>query len=216
MRETKQEFYENGNLRSKMQYKDGMVIDGEYKLYDDSGKVKFNTVWKNNVGRAYFEDGSLHYETFNYRDLPNGHYQEKNEDGEVLHDTFMFNGVPCDSFQEFLDLNFDSLAEDCETFFNHGENSHSRENFCNFFRECFEKIMEGEGRDSKAADDWCELAATCDNYEEILDIPSDMELTPVQFIQKVVHEFILRLRLPNDGLTELNVAEELQYLVAEK
>lgn len=230
---TEKAYYENGALTSKMQYKDGMVIDGEYKLYDDSGKAKFNIVWKNNVGRAHFEDGSLRFETFNYRDVPNGHYQENNEDGEVLQDIFMFNGEPCDSFQEFLDNTFDTLAEDCEAFFSSAVNESEedrivvdsegdraglwRERFNDFFRNCYEKIMENEGRDSNAATDWCEQADAYDNYEELKDFPHDSrELTNVQFIQKVVREFILRLRLPNDGLTELNIAEELQYLVSVK
>lgn len=131
MRETKQEFYENGNLRSCIQcripYNMGHVVDCTVPVLDEDGEVYRTDIWRDGKCKVFNNAGSL--------------------TGEFA----LFNGVPCDSFQEFLDLNFDSLTEDCETFFNHGENSHSRENFCNFFRECFEKIMEGEGRDSKAA-----------------------------------------------------------------
>lgn len=35
-------------------------------------------------------------------------------------------------------------------------------------------------------------------------------------LKKLWREKVATVRLPNDGLTELNVAEELQYLVAEK
>ncbi len=199
---TEKSYYESGALYSKQQFKDGMVMDGTVNILEEDGSVKDVLHWKNNVARIFYENGNLKHISHYYRELANGLFINYAEDGSIEKECYFFDGDECESYEDFLQLNFETLGEDCADFFESEDVDISQEQFTEFFADCFEKVMRLPDSD-----------VVYENYSEITTLPSEGRLTVPQYISKIVREFVLRMRLPNDGLTEMNIADALREFV---
>lgn len=217
-------YHENGKLQSRIPYRNGMVVNGTYPVYDEDGEIEDSHIWRNNICRSYGVTGKLTEETPFYKYFINGRHVEYRGDGSVEIENYYYDDQECASKEDFLQRTFKGLAEDVveqmsrkayreklesgEELGANDENSGTVripltvESLENFFRICYENAMASD-----------EAKKNYENYEELLELPPVSEMSEAMFIQKVVREFILRLRLPNDGITELNIIDELQYLV---
>lgn len=198
-------YHENGFLQAKLPFRNGMVTDGSYPVYDENGELEAHQVWKNNVSRTYYDNGNLMEETRLYKYFTNGRHVEYGEDGELITEDYYYDGVECENKDAFLQQTFRGLAKNCAEFFQGKITAGPDLNQAaleTFFKECYESAMASEEASKEYSD-----------YEELIELPPTSEMSDAQFIQKMAREFVLRLRLPNDGITELNIIDELQYLV---
>jgi antitoxin component YwqK of YwqJK toxin-antitoxin module len=190
-------FHDNGAVSLKVRYKCGMPVDGRYESLDENGKPDGHCEYKSGMWRQYDSDGKLCSEWRCYRNYWNGHCHviipEKG-----TYDGYMMDDEPCGSLEEFLDLTFDLLAAKCTRRFGA---THSKIDFREFFANAYEKAM-----NSQAAlveyDDYAELDACF-----TADLPDD------KYLDYLVREFVLRLRLPNDGDTEKEIVHDLKEMV---
>lgn len=191
-------YHENGNECTRMVYELGIAKDGPVNYRDEDGQSTFFSHWENNVCKTYSEDGELLIKATYYRDMQNGLCVKFGDEGPQ--ETYYFDDEECETKEEFLERTFGvlgvKLARSVE------ENvGLSAEFFKNFYAEQYEKIM----RQPNANEEF-------HNYRELLDCPKDME--HMEFVvRQAAREFMLRLRLPNDGDTEERVVRVLQEVM---
>lgn len=195
-------YHENGALFSKVQYRNGMVSDAETDIFDEDGNPFIHVFWKNNVARAYYEDGTLKFIAYNYRNCTNGIQVDYREDGSVENESYFYDGYACESEEEFLDLTFEGLARSSLLAFGPLGVILDLDAYTEFFRTMYECIML-HSEEKIVYEDYC----------EITDIDTTGKLTLEDQLRLIAREFVLRLRLPNDGPTEQNIIKSLRKLV---
>lgn len=191
-------FHENGKLQSRQVFEGGMARDGEVLSFGEDGEVEYKCVWQNNVCKTFTEDNLLLAKHMFYRDKPNGWSVTYLPEGDE--EVYYFDGEECESKEDFLVKTFAYLSGKMERSVPERLNIKA-EAFKEFYREQYEKIM----KQKNAAEEFC-------NYEELLKRPEGME-TREWICRLAVREFMLRLRLPNDGRTEERVVRNLLKLV---
>lgn len=190
-------YHENGVVAERISYENGMVKDGKSEVFDENGERDGCCIYKNNVGRQYDGEGKLIAEWQNYRFMWNG--LMRRYDFEEL--VYMFDGRPCESKEEFLDETFEVLAEKCVTRFAETSPEYDEESYWSFFADEYKRAM-GSAAAAIEYDDYAELERC--NEDEIPD---------EHFVDYVVREFMLRLRLPNDGETERRILGDLKSML---
>lgn len=195
-------YHENGVLTSRIQYKDGMACDAETDIFDEDGNPFIHVFWKNNVARAYYEDGTLKFIAYNYRNCTNGIQVDYREDGSVENESYFYDGYACENEEEFLDLTFEGLARSSLLAFGPLGVILDLDAYTEFFRTMHERIVQQP-----------EAKIVYEDYCEITDIDTTGKLTLEDQLRLISREFVLRLRLPNDGPTERNIIDSLGKLV---
>ena len=190
-------FYENGTVAAKIRYKRGMPVDGQYENHDENGNPDGHYEFRNGLGKLVGPDGEIRMEWVCYRNHCNGRCRIIDcEDGDF--DGYMVDDIPCDTFEEFLDGTFALLAAKCAARFadESAEGAYKR-----FFARAYNRAVK-----SVAAQ------VEYDDYAEFKP-RSVYSLTDSEFVDYLVREFVLRLRLPNDGDTEKRIARGLKKML---
>ena len=191
------EFHDNGTIASKSFYKHGMPVDGRYERVDENGAPDGYYEYKNGKWRLYGPEGELRMEWYCYRNHCNGKCYIKDSEAEA-YEGYMMNDEPCETLEEFLDMTFDLLAAKCADRFG---DIHSEDDFKEFFASAYEKAANSIAAQVEY-DDYAELEACFTR-----NLPDD------RYVDYLVCEFVLRLRLPNDGDTERDIAQGLREMV---
>lgn len=191
------EFHDNGTIASKVRYMRGMPVDGQYERLDENGNPDGYYEYKNGEWRLYGPDGELCMEWHCYRNRCNGSCHI-NDPENGSYDGYIMDDEPCDSLEDFLDLTFSYLAAKCTERFG---SVHNEDEFKEFFAAAYEKSV-----NSIAAQ------VEYDDYAE-LDACFTRELPDDRYVDYLVREFILRLRLPNDGDTEREIVHDFKEMV---
>lgn len=111
-----------------------------------------------------------------------------------------FDGEECESRDDFLNRTFDLLSHKLERSLS-DDVGFEANIFADFYRNQYAEIMQQENADEEFF-----------NYEELLTCPKDVgQLEWILCL--AVREFMLRLRLPNDGPTEERVLANLKKLI---
>ena len=184
-------YHENGALQSKSQYKNGQIVDGEYEIYDENGLLQESFVCKNGIARFYHENGCLKKQVYVFRAQFNGLCQEFDTEGNGVRSYYCYNGDECESEDGFLDSSFEELADSVLFYYDGQRPDLDETSLKMFFREIYEWVMSLP-----------EAQKEYDNYTEILDRLNDVEIPLELFVRRLVREFILRLRLPNEPAIE--------------
>lgn len=193
-------YHENGKVCTRMLYERGMAKDGPVNYYDEDGKPVLFIHWENNTSRTYSEDGQLMATTTYYRDMPNGLSVTYGEDGEK--EVYHFDNMECKSKEEFLERTFIHLSEKLEQSLSR-RYGYEANTFKEFYEEEYRRIMQQDN----ASDVFY-------NYSELLTCPEDMGYVE-WIVRQAVREFMLRLRLPNDGPTEKCVVAHMLKMLGE-
>lgn len=191
-------YNENGKISSRVIYEMGMVRDGENCVYDGDGKIEYRNYWRNNTCKTCTEQGEFIAFGSYYRDKSNGKFVLDSPDGE--NECYFFDGGECKSKEEFLEKTFEVIAGKLERSFS-GERGFEAETFRDFLRGEYERIAEQGNLDEEYFD-----------YEELVEHPEGIERSE-WICRQAVREFMLRLRLPNDGPTEEGIVQNLIQLV---
>jgi antitoxin component YwqK of YwqJK toxin-antitoxin module len=191
------EFHENGTIASKSFYKHGMPVDGRYEYRDENGNPDGYYEYKNGEWRLYGPEGELRMEWHCYRNHCNGSCHINDPEGGCF-DGYMMDAEPCETLDEFLDMTFDLLAAKCAERFG---DIHSEDDFKEFFAGAYNKAVNSIAAQVEY-DDYAELEACFTR-----NLPDD------RYVDYLVREFVLRLRLPNDGDTERDIAQRLREMV---
>ena len=192
------EFHDNGVIASKSFYRHGMPIEGRIERVDENGNPNGYYEYKNGKWRFYSTEGELRIEWQCYRNRSNGSYHIINDPEIGTYDCYMVDDEPCGSLEEFLDVTFDLLAAKCAQRFG---DIHSEDDFKEFFAGAYNKAVNSLAAQIEY-DDYAELDACFTR-----DLPDD------RYVDYLVREFVLRLRLPNDGDTERNIVHDLKEMV---
>ncbi len=190
-------YHENGTLRTRMFYEKGMAKDGPVNYYDEDGVPTVFTHWENNVAKSYTEEGKLVLKAYYYRDMQNGLCISYVDSEEV---SYYFDDVECESKEDFLEKTFVHLSEKLERSLSDNVGFEAN-TFKEFFEEQYKKIM----TQSNAGQEFF-------NYEELIRCPENTGREE-WIVRLAVREFMLRLRLPNDGDTEERVVNGLKKLL---
>ena len=190
----------NGTLMVKVLYKDGMPVDGRYECFGEDGESTGYIEYRNNRGVMYDTEGNMTQEWVAYRNYMNGLYRKYDaEDGDE--EIYFMDDEPCESKEQFLEMTFDDLAWSCARDFSDFCPENSREDYKRFFADAYERAMESDA-----------AQVEYDNYAELKN-PGDDGIPADRIVDYIVREFMLRLRLPNDGETERGIIEGLKALV---
>lgn len=190
----------NGTIRMKIMYKNGMVVDGKYKFFEEDGSLGGHIVFKNNRAIERDVKGKLRATYDLYRDEWNGRcviYDA--EVGET--ECYFMGNEHFDTREEFLDATFERMAEVCYARFAKKHPEFTEDTYKVFFAEAYEKAMESPAAQVEYTD-----------YAELKN-PGPGGISDEQFADYVVREFVLRLRLPNDGETEREIVKGLRELL---
>lgn len=191
------EFHDNGAIACKAFYKHGWPVDGRYERRDENGNPDGYYEYKNGGWRLYGLDGELRREWLCFRNLCNGKCHEYDSEGGV-YEGYAMDNEPCESLEDFLDKTFDLLAAKCAWRFVDGPR---KDELKIFFANAYEKAVNSIAAQVEY-DDYAELDSCF-----IKDLPDD------RYIDYLVREFVLRLRLPNDGDTEREIVLGLKEMV---
>ena len=191
------EFHENGAIASKSFYRHGMPVEGRNERRDENGNLDGYYEYKNGMWRFYSPEGELRMEWQCYRNRCNGSCHI-NDPEAGTYEGYMMNDEPCETLEEFLDMTFDLLAAKCADRFG---DIHSEDDFKEFFASAYEKAANSIAAQVEY-DDYAELEACFTR-----NLPDD------RYVDYLVREFVLRLRLPNDGDTERDIAQGLREMV---
>lgn len=190
-------YHENGVECMRVVYEMGMAKDGPVNFIDEDGELTLFSHWENNTSKTYSEDGKLQLKAVCYRDMYNGKCTLFEEDGPK--DIYYFDDDECKSKEEFLEKTFNYLAEKLERSLSRFSRIDA-ETLKKFYENQYEKIMKQENSSEEFF-----------NYEELLCRPEKMD-SREWIVRLAVREFMLRLRLPNDGPTEEGVVNALMKL----
>lgn len=191
-------YHENGELQTSYFFVKGFVKDGPADYRDENGDSILFTHWENNISKIYANDGTLVARHSHYRNLENGKMESYEKDGTKI--TYCFDGKECESKEEFLELTFGHIAEKLERSLSRFSGVEV-DAFVKFFQDQYAEIM----RQDNAEEEFF-------NYEELLRLPEGMERLE-WIVRLAIREFMLRLRLPNDGPTEERVVANLLKLI---
>lgn len=122
--------------------------------------------------------------------------------GENPKEAYYFDEEECLSKEKFLEKTFEHLAGRLANSLSEAR-GYEMETFKDFYRGQYEKIMAQENALTEFF-----------NYKELLEKPKGIDQMN-WIIRLAVREFMLRLRLPNDGLTEERVVRNLLNFVGE-
>lgn len=187
-------YHENGKMETRIFYENGMARDDESDMYDDDGRIEFKNYWQNNVCKTFVEEDHLFAVSCFYRDKPNGRSVTYLPEGDK--EVYYFDGEECESKEDFLEKTFTHLSEKMERSVPKRLNIRASA-FEEFYRQQYEEIMKQENAEEEFF-----------NYEELLKRSEGMD-TREWICRLAVREFMLRLRLPNDGRTEERVVQNL-------
>ena len=199
-------YHENGALQSKSQYKNGQIVDGKYEIFDENGILQESFICKNGIAKFYHENGCKKRQMYIFRDQFNGLCQEFDSEGNEICSSYYCDGVECESEEGFLDGTFEELADSVFFYYDRQRPDLDETSLKIFFREIYEWVMSLP-----------EASKEYDDYAEILENLTDEEIPLELFVRRLVREFILRLRLPNEPLIEAEmVAKLIEYLKDEQ
>jgi antitoxin component YwqK of YwqJK toxin-antitoxin module len=198
-------YHENGTLQSKARYKNGQIVDGEYEIYDENGLLQETFVCKNGVARFYHENGCLKKQVYVFRTQFNGLCQEFDTEGNEVRSYYCCNGDECESEESFLDSTFEELADSVFFYYDGQRPDLDETSLKTFFREIYEWVMSLP-----------EAQRVYNNYTEILEKSADEEIPLELFVRRLVREFILRLRLPNEPAIETEMIEKVMECLKEE
>ena len=193
-------YNDNGNFRMRVWYKNGMVVDGKYEFFEDDGSLGGHVEFRNNRAIESDAEGHLRVACDFYRDEWNGRcvfYDA--EEGE--RECYFIGEDMYETREEFLDATFEHMAGICLARFARRLPEYNEETYKAFFAEAYDKAM-----NSPAAQ------VEYNDYAE-LENPGSGGISDERFPDYVVREFMLRLRLPNDGETEREIVKGLKELV---
>lgn len=193
-------FHKNGKIAAKVIFDKGIAKDGRYAHFDENGIADGCIEYRNNVAFRYNTKDELIEDWVNYRHHPNGLCHRRLPDGNI-ESFYMCEGSPCESLDDFLDENFEIVAERCHERFGKRRPELGEFHYTRFFRELYRTVMESPLTQTEYSD-YSEL--------ELCDIEKVDDET---FFNYIARDVILRLRLPNDGETEKYIASKLRELV---
>ncbi|WP_294115364.1 toxin-antitoxin system YwqK family antitoxin [uncultured Fibrobacter sp.] len=192
--------HRNGKVASKVRFKKGVAVDGRYAHFDENGNEDSYIVYKNNTATRYDMKGEFLEDWVNYRHHPNGLCHRCLPDGGT-EAFYMCEGSECDSHDEFLEENFEIVADRCRERFGKKRPDLDQALYVQFFGEQYRMIAESP----LAQNEFC-------NYEE-LDVCDIMAIDDDTFFRYMARDLLLRLRLPNDGETEKKLTCNLKEFV---
>lgn len=182
-------FHRNGEVACVYECKEGMIVDGWYKVYDEEGKFANEIEYKNETGRTYFESGGVKEEWLCYRGLINGLHSVYDESGKLVDSWYEYDSAVVADEREFRARTCEDLATKVvKTFENNGV-----EKNWEIIRDLFYSL----------ADEASASVAALVKYDDYRDLPSG------DFLHRIAREFVFRLRLPNDGETEKYIMRRL-------
>lgn len=193
-------YHENGQVQTRTIYEKGMAKDGPVNCFDEDGTPSLFGHWENNTCKCYSEDGTLLVKAAYYRDMRNGYSIDYS--GENPKEVYYFDEEECLSKEDFLEKTFEHLAGRLANSLSEIR-GYEMETFKDFYRGQYEEIMTQENASTEFF-----------NYKELLEKPKGIDQMN-WIIRLAVREFMLRLRLPNDGWTEKRVVKNLLKLVGE-
>lgn len=193
-------YNDNGKFRMRVWYKNGMVVDGKYEFFEGDGSLGGHVEFRNNRAIESDAEGHLRVACDFYRDEWNGRCVFYGaEEGES--ECYFMGDDMYETREEFLDATFEHMAGICLARFARRHPEYSEETYKAFFAEAYEKAM-----NSPAAQ------VEYNDYAE-LENPGSEGIPDARFVDYLVREFVLRLRLPNDGETEREIVKGLNELV---
>ena len=169
-------------------------------VFDENGNEDSYIVYKNNTATRYDMKGEFLEDWVNYRHHPNGLCHRCLPDGGT-EAFYMCEGSECDSHDEFLEENFEIVADRCRERFGKKRPDLDQALYVQFFGEQYRMITESP----LAQNEFC-------NYEE-LDVCDIMAIDDDTFFRYMARDLLLRLRLPNDGETEKKLTCNLKEFV---
>lgn len=193
-------YNENGTVQSRIPYSKGMAVDGKYESYAEDGTVDGYIEYVNNRSVITDLDGNLKYEAVFYRNHLNGHCCMYTSEFEKL-DGYFVDDEFYETKEEFLDVSFEHMAHICLENFADAFPEYTMETYKDFFAEAYEKA-----ENSPAAQ------TVYHDYAE-LENPGPDGIPEGRLVDYLVREFVLRLRLPNDGETERDIVKGLKELL---
>ena len=186
-------YHENGTVKMRLVYRNGMVVDGKTDVFDENGEKCGYCVFKNSIGRIYDNDGNLEQEWQSYRHYRNGPVHFFDEDIFF----YMACDTVCESKEDFIEMTIKDIAGFCYARFSEKRPDYTEETYKTFFADEY-----------RAATSSPLSQIEYDDYAEYENCDLD-SLPDNRFVEYVVHEFFLRFRLPNDGETEKKVLRKL-------
>jgi hypothetical protein len=193
-------YNENGTVQSRIPYSNGMMVDGKYEKFAEDGTVDGYIECRNNRSVITDTEGNLQYEAEHYRNHLNGHCCMFTSEFEKL-DGYFVDDEFYETKEEFLDVSFEHMAHICLENFADAFPEYTMETYKDFFAEAYEKA-----ENSPAAQ------TVYHDYAE-LENPGPDGIPEGRLVDYLVREFVLRLRLPNDGETERDIVKGLKELV---
>lgn len=178
-------YYDDGDrISMTLPYENGKR-QGFSMYYDDDGDVFRTSIFIDNeyIGSRqtdYYEKGVKSCECDIEGYLPDGGTEA----------FYMCEGSECDGHNEFLEENFEIVADRCRERFGKKRPDLDEALYVQFFGEQYHTIAESP----LAQKEFC-------NYEE-LDVCDIMAIDDDTFFRYMARDLLLRLRLPNDGETE--------------
>lgn len=193
-------YNDNGKFHMRVWYKNGMVVDGKYEFFEGDGSLGGHVEFRSNHAIESDVEGNLRVICDFYRDQCCGRYVFYNAQ-EVEGECYFIGDDMYETREEFLDAIFEHMAGICLARFAKKYPEYTEETYKAFFAEAYEKAM-----NSPAAQ------VEYNDYAE-LENPGPKGVPNGLFADYVVREFVLRLRLPNDGETEREIVKGLKELV---
>lgn len=193
-------YNENGTIQSRIQYRKGMAVDGKYESYAEDGTVDGYIEYVNNRSVLTDLDGNVKYEAVFYRNRLNGLCYMYSSEGEK-NEGYFFDDEFYETKEEFLDVTFELMAHICVDRFADTFPEYTLETYKDFFAGEYEKAENSPAAQTVYSD-----------YAE-LENPGSEGIPDARFVDYLVREFVLRLRLPNDGETEKGIVKGLKELV---
>lgn len=191
-------YHENGRVLTRTVYERGMAKNGPVDYYDENGVPTYISHWKNNTCKSCSQDGTLLVKATYYRDMRNGCCIEFS--GDEPRKYYYFDEEECTSKEDFLEKTFDHLAGKLANSLSEIR-GYEAETFKAFYRDQYQEIMTQENASMEFF-----------NYRELLEKPKEIGQLD-WIIRLAVREFMLRLRLPIDGMTERRVVKNMLKLV---
>ena len=193
-------YNENGTVQSRIPYSNGMMVDGKYEKFAEDGTVDGYIECRNNRSVITDLEGNLQYEAEHYRNHLNGHCCMFTSEFEKL-DGYFVDDEFYETKEEFLDVSFELMANICLEIFADSFPEYTMETYKDFFAEAYEKAENSPAAQVKYHD-----------YAE-LENPGPDGIPEGRLVDYLVREFVLRLRLPNDGETEREIVKGLRELL---
>lgn len=104
-KEVRNEFYKNGNLKSKIQFEKGLK-NGKEIFFHENNKLKSESIYKNDtlegVQRLYYSSGVLSTVMTYEKGVPNGEFFAYHPNGNISRHGFLKSGLFFGKYLEFF------------------------------------------------------------------------------------------------------------------